>query len=141
MYAEINDLIKNAMLAKDADKLKVLRLVKSEFLRFNAQPGQPVLDEAAEIQILKKMVKQRKDSVDAYVANGRQDLADVEQAEIDVINGYLPSGPSESEIKLFIDEIVKASQNNMGGYIKEVKAKFPTADGSLVAKLVKEAIV
>lgn len=140
MYAEINDLIKNAMLAKDADKLKVLRLVKSEFLRFNAQPGQPVLDEAAEIQILKKMVKQRKDSVDAYVANGRQDLADVEQAEIDIINGYLPSGPSESDLRVYIGELVTNSKDNMGGYIKEAKAKFPTADGALIAKLVKEQL-
>ena len=140
MYAEINDLIKKAMLAKDANQLQVLRLIKSEFLRFNAQPGQPVLDEAAEIQILKKMIKQRNDSKTAYLENNRQDLADAEQAEIDVINEYLPSGPTESDVKAFVDDLVANSKDNMGGYIKAAKAKFPTADGALIAKLVKEAL-
>ena len=87
---KIDNLIKQAMLDKDSNRVKVLRAIKSEFLVYQTAKNAKPLDDAAEFTILRKMVKQRLDSRDQYIAGGRKDLADSESKEILVLESFLP---------------------------------------------------
>src|ERR1700742_2744926 len=100
LETQINDDIKKAMLAKDAAKLNALRAVKSAILLAKTEKaGQDTIAPEAEIQILQKLVKQRKDSYDIYMQQGREDLAAEEKLQIDVISAYLPAQMSDEELE------------------------------------------
>lgn len=100
--------IKQAMLAKDKDRLRALRGIKSMILLAETEKGAGgELSEEAGIKLLTKAAKQRKDSADLYEQNGRQDLAETERAELEVINHYLPKQLNEAEIKAALKEIIE----------------------------------
>lgn len=137
---QIDQLIKEAMLEKDALRTSVLRAIKARFLEFKTAKNAKPLDEAAEISILNKMVKDREESAMLYSANGRDDLAEAELAEVNVLIEFLPRPVTEEELTDAINKVIitiEPIKKNMGLIIKEVKAKYPQADGKVLAKLVQ----
>lgn len=130
----------------DSGCIGILRLIKAEFQKYNASKEAVTkpMDDAIEIQILNRMVKQRKEAESLYVAGGRQDLAYKEHKEIDFIELYLPETASESDIEAEVNNIINSGvepiKKNMGTIIKQVKAKYPTADGKLVSTIVSQKL-
>jgi uncharacterized protein len=140
---QINNDIKTAMLAKDASKLEALRAIKSALLLLKTSPeGQ---SEATELKALQKMVKQRKETADVYIGQGRQELADVELAQAAVIETYLPKQMGEDELKAILQNIITTvgafspadMGKVMGAATKELSGK---ADGSVISKIVRELL-
>lgn len=142
---KIDELIAQEMRC-DSGSIGILRLIKAEFQKYNASKEAVTkpMDDAIEIQILNRMVKQRKEAESLYIDGGRQDLAYNERKEIEFIELYLPDTASESDIENEVDNIiilgVEPVKKNMGIIIKQVKAKYPTADGKLVSKIVSEKL-
>ena len=137
---QIDNLIKEAMLEKDALRTNVLRAIKAKFLEFKTAKNAKPLDEIAECSILNKMVKDREESARLYSTNGRDDLAEAELAEVNVLIEFLPRPVTEEELTNAINQVITTIEpikKNMGLIIKEVKAKYPQADGKILAKLVQ----
>ncbi|MGE6221279.1 GatB/YqeY domain-containing protein [Nubsella zeaxanthinifaciens] len=142
----IDQEIKQAMLAKDQVKLRGLRAIKAAILLAKTEKGQTEeINEDAEIKILQKLVKQRKESADIYKSQGREDLYQVEQEEIDVITQYLPKQLDRSEVEAIIDAIiaesgatsVKEMGKVMGLANKQLAGK---AEGKLIGEIVKSKL-
>jgi len=140
MKTELLALIKNAMLSKNEVELRVLRLIKTEFMNFETAKNATELTIAEEIKILNKMIKQRKDSSEQYKNGHRFDLVDQEENEIQILKKYLPAEPTIDELTSYAKELLSKGGGNMGSYISAIKTKFPTADGKIVANIVKENI-
>ncbi len=143
---QIDQEIKQAMLAKDQVKLRGLRAMKAAFLLAKTEKGQQdALTEESEIKILQKLVKQRKESAAIYETQGRQDLATVEQEEIEVINQYLPQPLGAHELAAIIDRIIletgATSIKEMGKVMalanKELAGK---AEGKVIGEMVKSKL-
>jgi hypothetical protein len=131
LLEQINDDLKKAMLERDEVTRDTLRMVKSELL---------TLDKPDDIAVLSRAVKSRRDSIKSYIEGGRQDLADKEQAEIAVIERYLPKQLSEDEareaIATIVGELGASSKKELGRVMKEIKARFPgQVDGKLASSI------
>jgi len=136
---QLNGLIMEAMKDHNEVRTRTLRAIKAAFIEGRTAKGAGEMDEAKEIQILQKMVKQREDACQQYVAVGRQELADNEQAEMQIIREFLPKPVSREEIEAYL----KACPNrpaSMGEIIKLAKAQFPAADGKMVAEVAKSLL-
>ena len=141
LKGQITDDVKSAMKAGDKDRLKVLRLITAAIKQVEVDQRIEV-DDAITLDILNKMVKQRRDSTDQYVKGNRQDLADVEQAEIEIIQAYLPEQLSEADLDKLIDEAIAAtgaeSIRDMGKVMGAIKTKAQgRADMGVVGARVK----
>lgn len=135
-------LIKTAMLTKNQKEVRTLRLIKSEFSKYETASSENELTPSVEISILKKMLKEREDSKSQYLTAGREDLANEEQEEIDVIQRFLPVAASKQEIENYIDSIIDSTDKKiMGKYIKLAKEMYPTADGKMIADIVKSKLL
>lgn len=143
LETNINDAIKKAMLAKDQVSLRGLRAVKSAIqLARTAEGGGGELTEAQELQILQKLVKTRKDSIDIYNQQNRPDLAEKEQEEVAVIEPFLPKQLSAEELKAeiqkVIDETGASSMKDMGKVMGAANARLNgRADGRSISETVK----
>lgn len=141
---KIDKLIAEAMKNKETNKVATLRLIKTKMLEFVTAKNAKPLDEAAELQILKKMATERKESIKIYEDNGRPELAEKEKNELAVISEFLPKETTDEEINAKIDELINngkiLEQKTMGLFIKEIKTAYPGADGSKVAQLVKSRL-
>lgn len=142
---QFDELIAKAMKSKNQPLLNTYRLMKTEFV--NAEKNGTVINEAAEIKILNKMVAQHKDSIAQYEAAGRTELAFRESYELEVIKSFLPAEVSEEEITKYANEVIaetKAdhalSMKDMKPILEKVKAKYPTVEGKLVSTLLKAQI-
>jgi uncharacterized protein YqeY len=131
MREKINADLKDAMKAGDKDRVSTLRLINAAIKSadIEARPaGKDKISDTDILSVLAKMVKQRRDSIEQYTAGGRQDLADKEEAEIKVIEGYLPKQMSEAEAKKAIAAIIKetgaAGPKDMGKVMGALKAKY-----------------
>ena len=93
---KINEGIKEAMKAKDTDRLRALRGIKSAFLLLQTAEGVTEVTEDMYLKSLQKLAKQRKDSLEIYEQQGREDLAQIERAELKFIEGYLPAQLDEA---------------------------------------------
>ena len=117
LIATIKDAVKAAMRAKDKQRLTALRSIQAEFKRIEVDERIAV-DDARALAVLDKMTKQRRDSLSQYREAGRDDLADIEQFEIDVLHEFLPEALSEEELaKLVADAVAQsgaASMQDMG---------------------------
>ncbi|UII34423.1 GatB/YqeY domain-containing protein [Fulvivirga ulvae] len=142
----IDQEIKKAMLAKKKDELTALRSIKSAILLAETEKSAgTALAEDAELKLLTKAAKQRKDSADLYLKEGRNDLADKELFELEVINRFLPKQLSEEEIreelKKIIDTVKAAGPQDMGKVMgvatKDLAGK---ADGKVISGIVKELL-
>jgi len=120
LLEQINADLKKAMLERDEVTRDTLRMIKSELL---------TLDNPDELAVLSRAVKSRRDSIKSYLDGSRQDLADKEQAEIEVIERYLPKQLDEAEareaISGIIEELGLSSKKDLGQVMKEVKARYP----------------
>ncbi len=140
--AQIDTDLTTAMKAGESDRVGVLRLIKTSFKNEEIKLGHALTDDET-MKVLQREAKQRRDSITAYNDGGRADLAAVEQAELDLINGYLPKQLDEAELKAMVGEAVTAAGDNpqMGQVIAAVVAKAAgAADGGTVAKLVRERL-
>jgi len=142
----INEQLKKAMLAKDEKGLRGLRAIKSAILLAKtAEGGAAGLSEEAEIKMLQKLVKQRKDSIEVFEKQGREDLASKEKEEVEVIEQFLPKQMSPEEIKAAVAEVFKESGLSgmsalgqiMGLATKKLAGK---ADGKTISAVVKELL-
>lgn len=138
--------LKKAMLAKNKDDLRALRAIKSMILLAQTEKGaKEELSKDAEMKILQKAAKQRNDSIALYRDQKRDDLADAEQVELDVIKKYLPEQLSENELesklKIIIEEVGASSMKEMGRVMgiaaKELSGK---ADGRTISGIVKKLL-
>ena len=142
----INDEIKKAMLARDKVRLEALRGIKKELLEAKtAKSATENLSEETVIAILQKMVKQRKDSAQIYIAQGRTDLAEVEVEQYDVIQEYLPAQLSPDELEEAIKKIIAdtgaTSLKEMGKVMGVAsKALAGKTEGRLISEMVKKLL-
>jgi uncharacterized protein YqeY len=141
----INEDIKKAMLAKEKERLSALRAIKSALLLLATEKaGASVQDDDA-ITAMQKLVKQRNDSAAIYAEQGRQDMADEEKFQADVILEYLPAMMSEEEVraavKAQIAKVGAAGPQDMGKVMGPLMASLKgKADGKLISQAVKEEL-
>ena len=138
---KINEDMKSAMRAHDTARLGTIRLLRAA-VKQREIDEQIAATDAQVMEVIAKMVKQRRDSVEQYRAGGREDLAQKEQAEIDVLSSYLPQQLTEAEINAIIDEAVAAAgvtgMAGMGKVMGLVKPRVTgRADLGKVSALVK----
>lgn len=134
-----------AMKAKDANRTSTLRMVKSNLMNRQIEKGGELTEEEI-TKALQTLVKQRRDSVEQYEKAERSELAEKEQAEIAVIEDYLPQAASEEEIERAVSEAINetgaSSMKDMGAVMKAAMAKLQgkTADGRTVSETVKRKL-
>jgi uncharacterized protein YqeY len=138
---QLTDDMKTAMKGGEKDRLRVIRLVLADIKRVEVDTRKE-LDDPALLAIVEKAVKQRRDSVEQFTKGGRDDLAAVERAEIDVLETYLPEQLSAGEIDELVDEIVVAtgaeSIRDMGKVMAAIKSRAAgKADMGTVSARVK----
>jgi len=136
--------MKSAMKAGAKDRLKVVRLILAAIKQVEVDT-RAELDDAAVLHVLDKMVKQRRDSVEQFTKGERMDLAEIEQAEIVVIEEYLPEQMEDAEIDVLIDEIIAATGaetiRDMGKVMGAIKGKAAgRADMGAVGARVKSRL-
>lgn len=142
---KINADIKAAMIAKDKERLNALRAIKSGILLAETDKGGGEVSEEQEVAMLQKLVKQRKEAADLYIQQGREDLAEPEVFQANVIQEYLPEQMGEDEIRGVVKEAISkvgASGPSdmgkvMGPVVGQLKGK---ADGKLISNIVKEEL-
>ena len=144
MKTKLKDAMKEAMRAKDKSRLSAIRLIQAEIKRVEVDERIDI-DDARVLAILDKMVKQRRDSISQYQAAGRQELADVEIAEINVIQDFLPAALSEAEIAELVQSAVSqtgaVSMADMGKVMGILRPQIQgRADAGAVSGLVKAAL-
>ena len=135
---QIDELIKSAMLNKQASALRAYRAIKTAFMEYKTAKNAKPLNEMAEINIIRKMISAREDAIQQFNDAGRYELAQAEKDEITYLKPMLPPEISEEDIRIYAESIItEKGMQNMGRYIKALKDKFPTADGKLIATIVK----
>ncbi|MBE9590372.1 GatB/YqeY domain-containing protein [Moraxella sp. K127] len=140
----LTDTIKTAMKAKNMEQVKVLRNVQAVIKQVEID-GQTELDDKDVLAILQKQIKQRQESLGIYTANGRDDLAQKEQFEIDVISAFLPEQLSDDKLIAIINETISelgaSGMKDMGRVMNTVKDKTAgQADPAVISGLVKKAL-
>ena len=135
---QIDELIKSAMLNKQISALRAYRAVKTAFMEYKTAKNAKPLDEVAEINIIRKMISAREDAIQQFKDAGRNELAEGEAEEITYLKPMLPPEVSEEDIRAYAESVItEKGIQNMGRYIKVLKDKFSTADGKLIATIVK----
>ncbi len=126
LKGKITDDMKSAMKAGEKDRLKAVRLILAAIKQIEVDT-RTELDDATVLSVLDKMVKQRRDSVEQFQKGGRDDLVNIELAEIAVIETYLPEQMSNEELDTLIDEVISAtgaeSIRDMGKVMGQIKSK------------------
>lgn len=148
----VDELIKKALKEGNKVELKVYRNLKSEIMNFKTQKNAPEYNEATEISIIKKYASKMEDVEKQYSEAGREDLVSECRDELDILRKLLPKPVTESELSDWImataldrnwvgtDDVstrIMIPKKEMGNLIKQVKSAFPTADGKMIADIVK----
>ena len=142
LKTRIQEDMKNAMRSGAQDELKVIRLILSAIKQIEVDSRISIEDDNQILDILDKMMKQRRDSISQFEQGGRKDLADIENAEIEILTQYLPEQLSESEIDSIVQETIKENEaadiTKMGVVMSTVKEKVKgQADMAIVSQKVK----
>ena len=146
LETQIMELLKDAMKAKDDAALRGLRAVKAEIIKMKTEPGaNGQISEEGELKLLQKLVKQRKDSLEIFEKQNREDLALKEREEIAIIEKFLPKQFSEAELKEDIAKIIAETGASspadmgkvMGTATKQLAGK---TDGKAISAMVKELL-
>lgn len=146
LQEKIMDKMKEAMKTKDKVALESLRAIKSELLLIQTKSASSdELTEDDEIKLLQKLVKQRKDSAAIYKEQGREDLAEPELAQVEVISQFLPVQMSDEDVKNAVAEIIKTvgatSMKDMGNVMAEASKQLAgKADGKSISTAVKQLL-
>ena len=140
----LSDSIKTSMKARELERVKVLRNVQSVVKQIEID-RQTELDDAQVLEVLQKQLKQRHESLTIFTENGRDDLANKEQFEIDIINEFMPKQMDDAELAALVNaEITEqgaTSMRDMGSVMGVLKNKTAgRADPALISKLVKDAL-
>jgi uncharacterized protein YqeY len=142
----VSEQLKQAMRDKDKDRLQALRNIRAAFLEaLKAEGAAEVLSDAEAQAILRKLSKQRRESIDAYRAGGRAELAEAEERELDLIESFLPKLADETQTRAWVAEAVVASgaagPADMGKVMGALmQAHKDEIDGKLANRLVREAL-
>lgn len=147
---QINADIKQAMLAKKKEELEALRAIKSAVLLLKTSPevnaNNGEISDAMELSLLQKLVKQRREAAVIYVQQGRQDLADVEMGQAEVISRYLPKQMDRGEVEALLREIIAevgaTSPKDMGKVMGTATKRLAgKADNKMVSEIVKALLM
>lgn len=141
MQEQLNSEIKSAMLARDADRLSTLRMLKSALGYVQMEKKADSLSDPDFIAVVQKEIKKRRDAVDQFQQGGRPELAEKEQKEIPVLEIFLPQPLSKEELERLVKDAIRetgaATKKEMGQVIKAVQAKAAgRADGKTISQLV-----
>lgn len=133
-----------AMKAQEKEKLSTIRMLQSALKNEQINVSHELSDEEA-MSVIRKMVKQRQDSIEQYTKGGRPELAAKEQSEIDVLKAYLPAELSEEEVEAGVREIIAstgaASKKDLGKVMKEASARYKgRVDGKKLQELVSRLL-
>jgi uncharacterized protein YqeY len=136
--------MKSAMKAKDSATLKAVRMIV-EAIKQKEVDTREELDDQGILAVIQKMVKQRKDSIDQFTQAGRDDLVSVEEAELKVINLYMPKQLSESEIESVVDQVISqtgaSGMQDMGKLMGVLKGELSgKADMGIVSNIIKSKL-
>jgi uncharacterized protein YqeY len=142
---KVMERLKEAMKSKDDAALRALRAIKAAILTAKTEKGAGEMDEAKESQLVMKLAKQRKESIEIFEKQGRADLAQTEREELEVLNTFLPKQMTEEELTPLIQKIIsdlgvtdaKEMGKVMGAANKEFAGK---ADGGTISKIVKQLL-
>jgi len=142
---KIFDDYKAAMKAKDTLGVSVLSFLRAEIINVAFAKKKAKLDDTEVIGVVRKQIKARQDSIEQFKKGDRQDLADKESRELEILKTYLPKELAQEEINKIIEEAVSSTQaaglKDMGRVMKEVMAKVAgQADSKLVSDIVKEKL-
>ncbi len=131
------------MLEKNDLVRDTIRMFLSEVQRYEIDNKEEV-DDTKALQIINKMIKQRNDSISQFKDGGRDDLADKEQSEVDILSKYKPAQLSEEEVAVKVNEAIEqsgaSSMQDMGKVMGQLKSLAGSADMGLISKLVKEKL-
>ena len=142
---QINNDIKEAMKAKNVDKLAALRAVKSAIMLEATKDGSSIVSDEVSLKLIAKLVKQRKDSTAIYIEQKRQDLADDEINQLVYLEGYLPSQMGEDEVRKIVKEVIAqvgaSSSSDIGKCMGPLMGRLNgKAEGLLISRLVREEL-
>jgi len=142
---KINDDLKGAMKEKKTIKIETLRMLKAEIKNVTISKKSTSLEDKDVFQIISKQIKQHRDSIETFSKGGREDLAEKEKQELEILQSYLPKQLSKEEIvsivKQAIVETSAASRSDMGKVMKVVMEKVKgAAEGKLVSQIVAEQL-
>ncbi|HMS63948.1 MAG TPA: GatB/YqeY domain-containing protein [Ignavibacteria bacterium] len=145
LKTKINDDLNTALKSKDSVKIDTLRSIRAEILKMDKSGMNREMNEEEEIQLLSKQAKMRRESIDLFSQAGRNDLVEKEQAQLNVINEYLPKQMSREDADVIISKIVSdsgvTSQKDfgkvMGEVMKELKGKI---DGKIIQEILKSKL-
>ncbi len=143
---KVMDGIKEAMKARNEALLRSYRAIKAEIIKAKTEPGAGgEIHADAELKLLQKMVKQRKDALDIYQQQNREDLAQIEQQELDIISTFLPAQMSEEDLKKELQQIITetgaSSPADMGKVMGIATKKLAgKAEGKAISAAVKELL-
>lgn len=142
LQQQIQQDLKAAMIAKQTDVRDVLRMVTSELKNRQIDNGQEPLNDEQVLEVILKLEKQRKDSINQYAEGGRPDLAEAEQKELDILSTYLPKKLSDEELRMIVsEEVAQAEKKDFGVIMKAVMVRVKgKADGNAVRPLVQELL-
>ena len=141
----IREEMKDAMRSGERERLKVIRLIISSVKQVEIDTRQDIDNDGQVLEIINKMVKQRRDSVKQFLAGSRQDLVDIELSEIEILENYLPEQLNAEEIELMSDsamtETAATDMKDMGKVMAATKAKINgRADMSTVSQQVRSRL-
>jgi uncharacterized protein YqeY len=142
---EVTQQLKAAMKAKDSRRLSVLRSMRTAFLNEMKKDGSDSIDDATCEGLLRRLEKQRKESIEAFSSGGREEMADAERAELAVIQEFLPSLADEAQTRTWVQAAIdetgaggpKETGKVMGALMKAHKGKM---DGNLARQIVQEML-
>ena len=146
LFDQISEDIKSAMKARDKVRLETLRNIKKVFLEAKTAPGaNDILADAEALKIISKLAKQGRETATTYIQAGRQDLADAELAQVEVLESYLPKQLSqeeiEAEVKKIIAEVGATSMKEMGKVMGTASKQLAgKADGRVISEIVKKLL-
>jgi hypothetical protein len=146
LFDQIGEDIKSAMKARDKVRLETLRNIKKVFLEAKTAPGaNDTLADVDALKIISKLAKQGKETATTYTQAGRQDLADAELAQVEVLESYLPKQLSqeeiEAEVKKIIAEVGAISMKDMGKVMGTASKQLAgKADGRIISEIVKKLL-
>jgi len=143
---KLNEDMKAAMIAKNVDKLSTIRMLKSaiQYAEIQKGAGYTATDEDI-LEVIGREVKKRRESIELYEKGNRQELADKEKQELELLQTYLPEQLSEDEIRLIVKSTIESTGSTsmqdmgklMGALMPQIKGK---ADGNLVNKIIRETL-
>ena len=144
MLTKLQDQLKDSMKSKDEMRTSVLRMLISDFKYAQIEKKGP-LDETESIQVIKRAIKKRKESIEMYEKGGRADLASKESAELKILQEFVPAEMDEETIRQKVGEVITelgaSDKKDMGRVMKEVLSRYKgQIDGKIAQKIVSEKL-